>query len=170
MQACRRNQFLKHLRSTGLSVAYLRARARDINPKLMLKVERLKPEFSDADKERRVKFCKEMLDKPPEFVKSIVWIDESSVPLTPVPQTYIGERGEERYTRTDPRMGKTVWDKPRLYYLLAVCYATGLVKLDILSFTPGYEDPVQYLVSAAAQPPAASCQLTSTGPTRLVRP
>ena len=154
LQACKRNPYLQSLVAQGHSVAYLARRAHESNRKIRLGHETLKYQFSAAEKRRRLAFAIEMLNQPPEFLKSIVWVDESSVPLVPAPRTYIGTAGDN-YTRTDPRIPSDRRKIPYIHYILAVCYAEGLVQLDILSFTKGYANPVQYYVSKGLSFPAS---------------
>jgi hypothetical protein len=142
---------LKRQVAKGCTPAYLAKRAKDANPKIRIAHETLKYQFTAAEKERRLKFAIEMLAQPPEFLRSIVWIDESSVPLVPAARTYIGTRGDN-YTRTDPRIPGDRRRIPYIHYILAVCYAEGLVKMDILSYTKGYANPIQFYVSGGSHP------------------
>lgn len=107
--------------------------------------------------QERVEFCYKMLSEPPEWLHGIVFLDESSVALSPKPQRVICRRGKEALV-TDPRTRKDKRQIQYLHYMLSVCWATCLVKLDILSFTKGYVDPVQYYVSGCCPPPAAARQ------------
>lgn len=116
------------------------------DPKLRFVMESLKPAFTEAEMKERVEFCYKMLSEPPEWLHGIVFMDESSVPLSPRPIHVIGRKGEEAL-RLDPRTRKDKRQVEYIHYLLSVCWATGLVKLDILSYTDGYNDPVQYYVS-----------------------
>lgn len=146
MQACVKNKWLREKVAAGFDPAYLWRRACRKDPKLMLKKESIRPEFSDEDKQIRYEFAMKMLQQPPEFLHSIVYIDESSVPFKPSAQRQIAVIGEE-VVHTDKRVPHHPSQLIQLHYLLAVCYATGLVKLEILSFTKGYHDPIQFFVS-----------------------
>lgn len=153
LQACSKN---KHLRAiiagTQVSPDYLWRQCRKHNPKLRFIKTTVKPKFTPAQKEKRMKFCMDMLEKGDNlaaFLHSIVWEDESSVPLDPQPLRVIGLRGQEAL-EADPRKHTDVCQVPWLHYMLSVCWATGLVKLDILSWTPGYDDPIQFFVSVPA--------------------
>lgn len=130
----------------GYSPAYLWKRALDRDSTLMLKKESIRPAFSEKDKQIRYEFALKMLQQPPEFLQSIVFMDESSVPFLPAPQRQIAVIGED-VLHTDKRVPHDSRQIQRIHYLLAVCYATGLVKLEILSFTKGYDAPIQFYVS-----------------------
>ena len=66
-------------------------------------IEILRPEYTAEEKLRRYNFCLSMLEQPPEFLQSIVWIDESSVPIDPAALTYIGTKGQ--YTHAQIHAG-----------------------------------------------------------------
>ena len=147
MQACNKNPYLRQKVMEGLSPAYLWRRATEVDAELMLKKESIRPAFSERDKKTRFEFALKMLQEPPEFLHSIVFVDESSVPVTPVAGRQIAEKGED-VLHTDIRVPHDFRQTPYIHYMLAVCYAVGLVKLEILSFTKGYDDPTQFYVSA----------------------
>ena len=128
---------------------HLWRRAKQRDPKLTMKLETLKPEYTEEEKQRRYEFALQLLQQPPEFLRSIVWLDESSVPLSPEPIKWIGRKGED-LLQTDRRAAKDKRKITYIHYLLAVCYAHGLVRLSILSYTKGYDNPIQFYVSAAA--------------------
>lgn len=154
LQALRKRPRLREIiQRTGVTPEHLWVLARQVDPSLKFVKPVLKPEYTKAELEERVQFCFDMLNEPPEWLRGIVWVDESSVPLDPQPQKVIGHKGKETLL-TDPRKITDKRKVPHIHYMLAVCWATGLVKMDILSYTKGYNDPVQYYVSAAA-PPAA---------------
>jgi hypothetical protein len=159
LQAFQKRTHLKELLAAkadrGVTMEYIFTRAQLADPTLVIKKAVLRPEFTTQEQEQRCEFALKMLNEPPEWLKGIVFMDESSVPVDPQPQTYIGERGKE-YVKTDKRKRKHPLQIPRLHYELAVCYATGLLSLDILSFTSGYDDPVQYYVSGCAA--ASGCE------------
>jgi hypothetical protein len=150
LQACARNTDLQRLVQQGFTPEYLARKAKKADPTLKVGIEILRPEYTAEEKLRRYNFCLSMLEQPPEFLQSIVWIDESSVPIDPAALTYIGTKGQY-YTRTDPRRHKDKRQITYIHYILAVCYAHGLVHMDVLSFTHEYHDSVQYYVSAAAR-------------------
>lgn len=149
MQACLKHPFLRELLARGLTWQHIKKRAKSVDKTLRIRKAELKPAFSNKHKQARYDFCMDMLSKPPEFLQSIVWVDESSVPFVPAPPHYVGNIGDH-YTVTDSRVPKDKRHTLYIHYILAVCYATGLVRLDILSFTPGYDNPIQYQVSATA--------------------
>ena len=94
----------------------------------MLKKESIRPAFSEKDKQIRYEFALKMLQEPPEFLHSIVFMDESSVPFTPAPQRQVAVKGED-VLHTDERVPHDKRQITNLHYLLAVCYATGLACL-----------------------------------------
>ncbi|KAL4431248.1 hypothetical protein ABPG75_006504 [Micractinium tetrahymenae] len=96
--------------------------------------------------EERYNFCIDMLSQPPEYLHSIIWEDESSVPYDPQPQKVIGQRGKEILI-TDPRKHTDKRHVPYIHYALAVCWAAGLLDFRILSYTKGYDCPIEYHVS-----------------------
>ena len=130
----------------GLSPEYLWRRARERDPTLMLKKESIRPAFIEKDKKARLDFALRMLQKPPEFLHSIVFMDESSVPFIPLPERHIAVKGED-VLHTDRRVPHDKRQIVYIHYLLAVCYATGLVKMEILSYTKGYDARTQFYVS-----------------------
>jgi hypothetical protein len=157
MQACLKSTYLRNKVEQGYAPEYLWRRALERDKTLMLKKESIRPAFSAKDKQIRYEFALKMLQEPPEFLHSIVFMDESSVPFTPAPQRQVAVKGED-VLHTDERVPHDKRQITNLHYLLAVCYATGLVKLEILSFTKGYDAPIQFYVSACC------CQLTCIGP------
>lgn len=147
MQALQKSEKLqKILAETGVKLDYLWRQAKRVDPKLCFKDTTVKPEFTKTEMEQRCNFCMDMLNEPPEWLHGIIWEDESSVPVCPQHTRVIGRHGEEALV-TDKRMARDVRQVPWLHYWLAVCWATGLVKFDILSYTRKYDAPVQYYVS-----------------------
>lgn len=132
---------------SGVSPDYLWRCAKKKDPKLRFKLTAVKPEFTDKELRERVLFCYKLLAEPPEWLHGMVWIDESSVPLCPMPYMAIGRAGAEILV-TDKRKPHHAKKTPWIHYLLAVNWAVGLVKMDILSFTPGFNDTMQFYVSA----------------------
>lgn len=128
--------------------------ARKEDPRLAFVKPVLKPAYTDKELEERAKFAAAMLLEPPEWLHGMVWVDESSVPVDPQPQRVIGLKGHE-ILLTDKRKVTDVRKVPYIHYMLAVSWATGLVKMDILSYTKGYHDPVQYYVSRFPRPALA---------------
>jgi hypothetical protein len=153
LQACESNAKLRAIiAETEVSPDYLWRKAREFEPKLTFIKTTVKPKFTKAQMEERFAFCMDMLEKGEgltDFLHSIVWEDESSVPLEPQPLRVIGLRGREVLVQ-DPRKHTDKRKIPWIHYMLSVCWATGLVKLDILSYTPGYDDPIQFYVSVPA--------------------
>lgn len=149
LQACKKNKYLRDLVAQGHSPLYLWRRAKQRDPKLTMKLETLKPEYTEEEKQRRYEFALQLLQQPPEFLRSIVWLDESSVAINPKRSQRIGRKGEDLLS-TDRRVVKDKRQIQYIHYLLAVCYAHGLVRLSILSYTKGFDNPIQYYVSAAA--------------------
>lgn len=152
----KREKLADILKRTRVKPEYLWRKAKQHDPKLRFKMTVVKPEFTEEEKLERVNFCLKMLAEPPEWLNGIVWVDESSVPFDPKPCKAIGRAGEELLT-PDPRAHHHNASIPWIHYLLAVNYAVGLVKIDILSYTKGHFDPVQYYVSASRPLFALAC-------------
>ena len=163
----KRPQLQRILREANCSAAYLWRQAKLADPTLTMKQTTVKPEFTEAEKEERLEFCMELLNQPPEWIKGIVWEDESSVPLCPQPMRVIGHKGEEALF-TDPRIPADKRKIPWIHYCLSTCWATGLLRMDILSYTKDAEDPIQYQVSASRS--AALAPLTNARCIRFFLP
>lgn len=157
LQAVSRSPGLQEiLKRTRCSSEYLWRACKRSDPALQFKKESVKPAFTDEEMQERVDFCYKMLNEPPEWLHGIVYMDESSVPLSPRPVLVIGRKGQEALA-VDARIRKDKRQIEYIHYMLSVCWATGLVKLDILSFTKGYDDPVQYKASVPLHPAAHPC-------------
>lgn len=159
----KRPKLLDILRDAHCSAAYLWRKAKEADPKLTMKMTTAKPEFTEEEKEERYNFCMDLLNEPPEWIKGCVWEDELSVPFCPMPMRVIGHKGEEALF-TDPRIPTDKRKIPWIHYCMATCWAKGLLRMDILSYTKQAEDPIQYQVSALLQYcpcPAHLCTLHS---------
>jgi len=161
VQAFEKSQVLQDiLEASNTTPEYLWRRAKKADPNLQFRFTTVKPAFTEEEKLQRINFCLAMLSEPPEWLHGIVWLDESSVPFTVRPIRVIGRRGTEAL-QTDPRIPRDKRKIPYLHYMLSVCWATGLVRMDILSFSAGAHDPVQYYVSVGCRC-AAACTPTSS--------
>lgn len=138
------------LKEANCSAAYLWRQAKKADPTLTMKNTTAKPEFTEEEKKERFDFCINLLSQPPEWIKAIVWEDESSVPFCPMPMRVIGHKGEEALF-TDPRIPADKRKIPWIHYCMSTCWATGLLRMDILSYTTDADDPIQYQVSAPMQ-------------------
>lgn len=166
MQACKKEDDLgalleKH-QDKGLTPAHLYQAARRVDPAFKLGLEVLKPAFSRGDKRQRTEYSAAALQQPDSWRKSIVYMDEGSVQLQPKPRHFLGHRGEEQL-RTDSRCKRDPRQIQSLHFLLAVCWATGLLQLLPLSHSAGYEAPRIYYVSNYCNNLPPSCQYDSPG-------
>jgi hypothetical protein len=150
------------LEASNTTPEYLWRQAKQADPRLQFKWTTVKPAFTEEEKLQRINFCLAMLSEPPEWLRGIVWMDESSVPFTIKPIRVIGRRGKEAL-QTDSRIARDKRKIPYIHYMLSVCWATGLVRMDILSFSAGAHDPVQYYVSVGCRCPAACTPTSSLG-------
>ena len=112
MQACERNAKLKDIIArTGVTPDYLWRKARAKGPQLAFKGITIKPVYTKAEVDKRCEFCLDMLTKGTEFLHSIVWIDESSVPVDPQRTLAIGRKGQELLV-VDPRKHRDIREVP----------------------------------------------------------
>ena len=113
LQACLKSTYLRHkVAMEGYSPAYLWKRALDRDSTLMLKKESIRPAFSEKDKQIRYEFALKMLQQPPEFLQSIVFMDESSVPVLPAPQrhtTHGRSKESTTYWQSAMQLGWSSW-------------------------------------------------------------
>jgi hypothetical protein len=154
VQACERNPKLKDIiHRTKVTPDYLWRKAKERDPKLAFKGITIKPTYTEEEKDKRFTFALDMLTAGTDFLHSIVRIDVSSVPVDPQRTLAIGRKGQELLV-IDPRKKRDKREASWIHYLLATCWAVGLVKCDILSFTPDYDNPNDpvFHVSAAAKP------------------
>lgn len=155
MQAVTKSKKLQRILSdTKVTPDYLWRQAKQVDSRLTFKDTSVKPAFTKEEMEERYNFCMDMLSEPPEWLHGIIWEDESSVPCCPQPIRVMGRRGDE-VLFTDARVRHDKRNIPWIHYMLSVCWATGLVKFDILSYTTKYDAPVQYYVSH----PGCCCSL-----------
>lgn len=131
-----------------ISPAYLQRRVKEVDPDWVCGPVPTKPRFTQEDKEKRVKWCQEHLDKPYDYWYDWVMFDEFTVYEKPEPQTAIHRKGDG-YFRTDPRVQHfSFGNYGKLSLCIAVNPLVGLVGMWWLHSTDGYQGRKIYYVSA----------------------
>ncbi len=166
LQACERNTKLADIiQRTGVTADYLWRKARAKDPKLTFKGITIKPKYTEDELDKRFTFCLDMLSAGMPYLRSIVFIDESSVALDPQSTLAIGRKGTELLV-IDPRKQRDKREVTWIHYLLATCWATGLLTFEILSFTKGWDNPDDPVFHVSGAAPLLPCSpgLAQRGP------
>lgn len=147
MQACHVHPKLAAVcRQFRVNPAHLERRVRQVDHRYCLVSSDVKPQLSQEDKDARYEACEALLllwARDPDMLHRVVWVDESSVSLTPAPVKHIARRGEPRLPVSDERVPAHAAKTRYLYYVLCVNSKLGLVHFQLLTGSAAFESGMQ---------------------------
>lgn len=115
---------------TGVSATHLIKRCKQVCPGWRVGPLPEKRAFDADEKRARLAYCLEALQRPEEYWKSTVFVDEHMCYRRPMPQPAIyraGQRRARRRLNTDPRLKHKKYGWPKLHFLYGVHWKLGII-------------------------------------------
>lgn len=173
LQAIEKHPELSELaRRQHLSPAYLAKKCKEANKGWRLGPIPEKRAFDRTEKQARRSYASEALQRPMDYWKSTVFVDEHTCYRRPIPLPAIwlaGRRRARRVTTKDKRYERQKWRYPRLHFMYGVHWALGVLGPYWVSNCTGWRSAKHFTTKASA-PPAATPARTHLSPVDVTGP
>lgn len=140
---------------TGVSAKYLIKRCKQVCSKWCIAPLPEKRAFNADERKARRAYCEEALQRPPEYWKSTVFVDEHTFYRRPRPQPAIhikGQRMKMRRINKDARLKNKRYGWPKLHFLYGVHWKLGIIGPYWISDCTDWKKAKHYPKKASSPP------------------
>lgn len=173
LQAIEKHPQLSELaRRLHLDPAYLAKKCKAVSKDWRFGPITEKRAFDRNEKWARRRYASEALQRPMDYWKSTVFVDEHTCYRRPIPLPAIwlaGRRRARRVTTKDKRHERQRWRYPKLHFMYGVHWALGVLGPYWVSDCTGWRKAKRFTTKASA-PPAATPARAHLPPVDVTRP